>query len=55
MLRDIDAERAYDADTQKFLDNENLMYLSVGCWDCEQPLGPKGIQFGSVCPADGDE
>lgn len=51
VLRDIDVERAQDADTDKFLDNENLMNLSIGCWDCEQPLG--AIAFGSTCPAPG--
>lgn len=42
-------EKAHDADTMKFLDNENLMHLGIGCWDCEQPLGV--IQPGSTCPA----
>ena len=53
VLRDIDVEKAHDADTMKFLDNENLFQLSIGCWDCEQPLGQ--IDFGSVCPAEGDD
>jgi hypothetical protein len=43
---------AHDADTLKFLDNENLMALSIGCWDCEAPLG--AIQPGSTCPSKGD-
>lgn len=53
VLRDIDAEHAYDADQLKFLDNESLMNLSIGCWDCERPLGeaPGAITFGSPCPA----
>jgi hypothetical protein len=42
-------EKASDPDTLKFLDNENLMNLSIGCWDCEQPLG--AIARGSRCPA----
>jgi hypothetical protein len=49
VLRDIDVEKAHDADTMKFLDNENLYNLSIGCWDCEQPIG--AIEFGSTCPA----
>jgi hypothetical protein len=43
-------EKAHDPDTMKFLDNENLMTLSIGCWDCEQPLGE--IKPGSHCPAE---
>jgi hypothetical protein len=50
VLRDLDVARAHDPDTMKFLDNENLMSLSVGCWDCEEPLGK--IDFGSHCPAE---
>lgn len=46
-------ERAHDPDTLKFLDHENLMHLSIGCWDCEQPLG--AIEVGSRCPAAGDD
>lgn len=53
VLRDIDAEKAYDPDTMKLLDNENLMYLAIGCWDCEEPLGK--IETGSVCAAKGDD
>lgn len=54
VLRDIDAEKAYDADTWKFLDNENLMSLSVGCWDCERSLGAGdgAIRADSVCTAE---
>lgn len=43
---------AYDPDKLKFLDHENLMHLSIGCWDCEEPLGT--IQPGSRCPVAGD-
>lgn len=47
------AASAFDADQLKFLDNENLMHLSIGCWDCEQPLGV--IAHDSRCPAPGDD
>lgn len=53
VLRDIDVEKSADADHMKFLDNENLMALSLGCWDCEQPMG--AIEYGSHCPADGSD
>lgn len=53
VLRDIDAANAMDPDIPKLLDNENLMHLSIGCWDCEQPIGV--IQPGSVCPAEGED
>jgi hypothetical protein len=53
VLRNIDVEKAHDPDTMKFLDNENLMSLSLGCWDCEQPLGV--IHVGSHCPAEASE
>lgn len=49
VLRDIDADLAGDADHMKLLDNENLMHLGIGCWDCEQALGE--ITTGSECPA----
>lgn len=51
VLSDLAVEKAHDPDTLKFLDNENLMSLSIGCWDCEQPLGE--IHPGSHCPAEG--
>ena len=51
VLSDAMVEKAHDPDTMKFLDNENLMYLGIGCWDCEQPLG--AIKPGSHCPAPG--
>lgn len=53
LLSDLAVEKAHDPDTLKFLDNENLMYLGIGCWDCEQPLGL--IQPGSLCPAPADD
>jgi hypothetical protein len=43
-------EGAHDPDLYKLLDNENLMHLAIGCWDCEQPLGL--IQPGTRCPGD---
>ncbi len=50
-------EHAMDADRLKIMDQENLMYLAIGCFDCEQPLGPTppGIEVGSHCPAAGDD
>jgi hypothetical protein len=51
VLSDNWVKDANDPDVMKFLDNENLMQLSIGCWDCEQPLGV--IQYGSRCPAEG--
>lgn len=45
------AEKAEDPDTLKLLDHENLMFLGIGCWDCEQPLGV--VKPGSWCPAKG--
>jgi hypothetical protein len=41
---------AQDPDVLKLLDHENLMALSIGCWDCEQPLG--AIVIASRCPGD---
>lgn len=40
---------AQDGDLPQILDRENLMYLGVGCWDCEMALGQ--IQPHSVCSA----
>lgn len=40
---------AHDSATLKFLDHENLMFIGIGCVDCEQPLGQ--IKVGSWCPA----
>jgi hypothetical protein len=48
------ASDAFDPDRLKLMDNENLVEFSMGCWDCEQQLGPSGISVDSVCPA-GDE
>lgn len=53
VLSDLAVEKAHDPDTMKFLDNENLMNLSIGCWDCERPLGV--IDIKSRCPAVGWE
>lgn len=47
------AAAAHDVDTIKVMDHENLMYLGIGCWDCEAPLGV--IEVGSVCPAEADD
>src|SRR4051794_12223988 len=58
VLRELDAERAFDADHMKMLDNENLMELGIMCWDCENPLGSGAngtITVGSTCTATGDE
>ena len=44
------AAKANDPGTLKFLDHENLMHLSIGCWDCVEPLG--AIEVGSRCPAE---
>lgn len=49
VLNDDQVEGMDDEDRLKFMDHENLMALSVGCWDCEQPLG--AIERGSWCPA----
>jgi hypothetical protein len=49
VVRDVDAEKANDAEHFTFLDHENLMYLAIGCWDCEEPLGK--IKATSTCPA----
>lgn len=49
VLGDLDVEHASDVDHMKLLDNENLMYLAIGCWDCEKPLGE--IKYGSRCEA----
>lgn len=50
------ARTAFDPDALKFMDNENLLEIGIGCWDCEQLLGepPNGVAADSVCPA-GDE
>jgi hypothetical protein len=49
VLSDVAVEGAHDPDVMKFLDNENLMHIGIGC--CERPLG--AITVDSVCPADG--
>jgi hypothetical protein len=53
-VMDVDQVRAaHDPDTLKFLDEKNLMYLAVGCWDCEQTLG--AIRPDTPCPAPADD
>ncbi|MCP4222076.1 MAG: hypothetical protein GY773_01880 [Actinomycetia bacterium] len=52
VLSDEAVSGADDPDTMKFLDNENLMYLGIGCWDCERPL--EAITKDSTCPAPGE-
>lgn len=57
-LSDEAVSGAYDKDQLKFLDQENVFTLSIGCWDCERPLGDPtkgGIAYGSHCPAKGDD
>lgn len=55
VLNSVDVEHAHDVDMLKFLDSENLMHLSIGCWDCELPLGDGegGCTVDSTCTADG--
>lgn len=56
-LSDEAVSGAYDKAQLKFLDQENMFSLAIGCWDCEQPLGDPakgGIAYGSRCPAIGD-
>lgn len=40
---------AADADKVKLLDHENMVMLSIGCWDCEHALGE--ISVGGRCDA----
>ena len=49
VMSDAAVAGAMDPDLLKFLDNENLMHIGIGCWDCEQPLGV--IDPDSECPA----
>jgi hypothetical protein len=56
-LSDEAVSGAYDKDQMKFLDQENIFTLSIGCWDCEKPLGDPakgGITYGSRCHALGE-
>lgn len=48
-LAELSIAAAWDADTMKYLDHENLVDVLIGCWDCEEPLGK--IEAGSHCPA----
>lgn len=41
-----------DANTNKFMDEKNLMYIGVGCWDCEQVYA---ACVDEPCPAPGDD
>ena len=43
-------------DAPSILDQENLYFVSIGCWDCEQALGtqPGQVSPDSVCLARGD-
>jgi hypothetical protein len=50
VLADADVAGAFDPDRLKLMDHENLMALTLRCWDCEQPLG--AIEVGSRCPAE---
>lgn len=40
-------------DMMPMLDNGNLMFLGIGCWDCEEPMQKTGP--GSVCPVPVDK
>lgn len=40
---------AYDPGELKFLDQENLAFVLIGCWDCEKALGE--VAADSACPA----
>jgi hypothetical protein len=43
------ADHAYEADVPKYLDQQSLFHLGIGCYDCERPLGD--ITADSVCLA----
>lgn len=45
-----DVKGATDADRMKYLDQENLFMLAIGCYDCERPLGD--ITVDSFCAGD---
>lgn len=40
-----------DTDQPKFMDHENMMYLAIGCWDCEEPWSTETAA--TPCPAAG--
>lgn len=44
------ARDAANPDVAKFLDNENLLSLMLGCWDCEQTSQEC---YGTPCPSEG--
>lgn len=50
VLTDDQATAMTDNAALKVLGPDSLMYLGIGCWDCEQVLG----EAGPVCPAPGD-
>jgi hypothetical protein len=51
VLGDDQLQAINDPDQRKLMDHENLMDLTIGCWDCELPLGT--IQVDSRCPDPG--
>jgi hypothetical protein len=51
-VMDIPDRLLADVDTKKFLDDKNLMYIGVGCWDCEQVYTECVDQ---PCPAEADD
>lgn len=55
VLSDEAAATVYDEGARNLLGPETLMYLGVGCWDCEQQLGPEGVEWSSSCPAPADD
>ena len=44
------ARSSFDASDMRLLDAENMMYLAIGCWDCEKVLGQE-VDVDSPCPA----
>ena len=47
------ARRAFDPAEEKHLDMENLLDVTLGCWDCEKPLTKDNAD--SSCPAPGSD
>lgn len=53
VVTDVEALQRSD-DGPFIMDNENLHYLGVGCYDCEAPLGDGtggSVTSSSVCPS----